>query len=566
MLSLWLTAPGPSPQGEDRYSVVFPRRGGADDASMSADPGTLTPASPHGRVLLFLLDETPRLRSVDPAEGPFLTHPSPIASLEVRDLHEGVTVIFDRASRERITSFPPPTDAVHNGLDELTGHFRVQAVFDCDSKEATGHLRAGNLLSEVVDVDLDANRADSIELQWKSTIERESLPVVEGVEWIEWKSEMLSKAAGHDVFHRAGVALPRDYHNIDAVRRHWPAVYAIPLVGDARQSALEFAPALQSEYLHTAFPQAVWICLDPSGANGNHAFVDSAANGPVTKALLQEFIPYLEQRYRLVAEPEARVLTGNGLGGFACLWLLLRANHVFSQAFVSAPEPVSMTHLGLLDLDTDRNGFTRVLSSGDVEELPALRGILGPQDDRVFMTVREAIGMEFAMHPRGDSGERFDNWNAIFCELDGATGTPRRLLDPSRGAINPVAAIEYSQFDILAALRANPARIGPILADRAHILVGARDSYYAQRGIEALKAELESWRASAGRRKSAGSIEILAQRDRDAIQTDARLRFGFAINDWFRSQGLADPLPNFDPKHPFRTPGVDAPIPGVPAR
>ncbi len=517
--------------------------------------------------MLFLVDETPRLRGVDPSEGPFLSHPSPIASIAVADFHEGVEVVFDRTAKAAIASFPLPNGAQCNGLDQLNGKFRVQAVFDAASSVSTGHQRAGNLLSNVVEIELAADRVDRIELEWQTAIESVALPTVDGVEWIERKSEMLSKAAGRDVFHRAGVALPREYHKIDATRRQWPAVYAIPghrdASADARRAALEFAPALQSEYLRTAFPQAVWICLDPNGPLGHHAFIDSAANGPVTQALVQEFIPYLEQRYRLVARPEARVLTGTGIGGFACLWLLLREQEVFSQAFVTAPEPVSMAHLGMLDLDRDTNAFTRALLDDAVEETTALRGILGPQDDRVFMSVREAIGMEHAMHPHGESGGRFDGWNAIFCSIDPSTGAPRQLIDPITGAIDPTAAVEYGQFDILAALHANPDRIGSLLSDRAHILVGARDSYFAERGIEALQTRLDAWRESAARKKGAGSIELLAQRDRHAVQTDARLRFGFAINDWFRSHGLADELPDFDPKHPFRTPGVDAPIPGT---
>jgi hypothetical protein len=200
----------------------------------------------------------------------------------------------------------------------------------------------------------------------------------------------------------------------------------------------------------------------------------------------------------------------------------------------------------------------------DATEIAAFRGILGPQDDRVYMTMREALAMETAIEPHGLSGGIFDTWNAMFCAIDPTTASPRRLIDPVSGAIDPVAANEYAQFDIVEALAANPARIGSILDDRVHILVGSRDSSYAQLGVELLKERLEAWRKSAPRRKSLGSIDVLPQRDRDAVSTDARLRFGFAINDWFRSHGLADELPSFDARKPFRTPGVDAPIPGMP--
>ncbi|RLS65443.1 MAG: hypothetical protein DWH96_00035 [Planctomycetota bacterium] len=545
---------GGSELAEDRFSVVLPSAK-AGDAFVPP-----VPAASRGRVILFFLDDLPRLLASDPSDGPFLTHPSPIASIAVANLKPDSPIVFDRSVRDAIASFPLPVDDTSNGIDSLNGRYRVQAIFDCAAQDNIGHHRAGNLLSNIVELDLSSTSEEVVALRFETAIEAVPPRKIQGVEWVEMKSTLLSEVAGHDVFLRAGVALPREYHNIDAPRRVWPAVYALPALGETHDNAIEIAPALQSENLRTAFPQAVWVCLDARGPTGQHAFVDSDANGPVTRALVTEFIPFLEQKYRLVAKPEARVLTGNGLGGFACLWLLLRAPDTFSNAFVCAPEPVAMARLGQIDLTKLTNAFV----GEDATEIAAFRGILGPQDDRVYMTMREALAMETAIEPHGLSGGIFDTWNAMFCAIDPTTASPRRLIDPVSGAIDPVAANEYAQFDIVEALAANPARIGPILDDRVHILVGSRDSSYAQLGVELLKERLEAWRKSASRRKSLGSIDVLPQRDRDAVSTDARLRFGFAINDWFRSHGLADELPSFDARKPFRTPGVDAPIPGMP--
>jgi enterochelin esterase-like enzyme len=56
--------------------------------------------------------------------------------------------------------------------------------------------------------------------------------------------------------------------------------------------------------------------------------VNSANNGPYGDALIQELIPYLEEKFRISGEPQARVLTGGSTGG----WLGLRAYRRFPLA------------------------------------------------------------------------------------------------------------------------------------------------------------------------------------------------------------------------------------------
>ena len=41
----------------------------------------------------------------------------------------------------------------------------------------------------------------------------------------------------------------------------------------------------------------VRIILDPDCGTGHHVFADSATNGPRGKALIEEFIPYLEKTF-----------------------------------------------------------------------------------------------------------------------------------------------------------------------------------------------------------------------------------------------------------------------------
>ena len=49
--------------------------------------------------------------------------------------------------------------------------------------------------------------------------------------------------------------------------------------------------------------------------------VNSANNGPYGDAILTELIPEVESRFRIIAEPYARVLTGGSTGGWESLAL-----------------------------------------------------------------------------------------------------------------------------------------------------------------------------------------------------------------------------------------------------
>ena len=65
----------------------------------------------------------------------------------------------------------------------------------------------------------------------------------------------------------------------------------------------------------------VRVILDPDCGTGHHVFADSATNGPRGRALIEEFIPYLEKTFPLVADPRARLLNGHSSGGWSSLWL-----------------------------------------------------------------------------------------------------------------------------------------------------------------------------------------------------------------------------------------------------
>jgi hypothetical protein len=508
---------GAPPRERDRIEVVLP-----------AGQAALLEGGPRaGRVILMLISQQARLDDASPVDGPFFEAPQPIYSVPVESLAAGKVVVVGQDA----AAFPCP-------LDELTGTFRVQAVFDRNGTERS-HQAPGNLLSGEQTIELNAARADVARLELTSAIEARPLPSAPNLQFVSIPSPMLSQAMGRDVSHRVGVALPRGWNDPSHRRRFWPAVYVVPGFGGDETDAESLARMLASEGSEVLCPQAVWIVLNPDSEWGHHGFVDSAANGPRGRALVEELIPELERRFRLIARPEARIVTGHSSGGWSSLWLQLRHPDFFGACFSSAPDPVDFSAFQKVNLYADQSYF----SDAEGRELASYRTPIGPEFDKVRMTTREETGMEHALSPEGRSGEQLDAYAAMYSSLDPTTKLPRRAWNPSTGLIDRVVVEnDWSRFDIARMVRANPRRHLPTLRDKVRLLVGARDNFYLERAVERLKAAVTEASSQAplpaGSPVSAGYIEIVPEATHFSLPAISRLRWFGEMRDYLRAHGL----------------------------
>src|SRR2546429_9959599 len=84
------------------------------------------------------------------------------------------------------------------------------------------------------------------------------------------------------------------------------------LARTAREPGFEFYKAWSS----AAFPRLIAVTFQhPTPYFDDSYAVNSANNGPYGDAILQELIPYLEQHFRMIRAPWARVLTGGAPPG-----------------------------------------------------------------------------------------------------------------------------------------------------------------------------------------------------------------------------------------------------------
>jgi len=524
------------PAPRDRYLFKIAPQG---DKKSDAKPDAPTPPAPpaSGRIVLFFVPDTARWASESPVEGPFFQKLQPIASVAVPAATDGATITLDDTNA---TTFGGP-------LDLLDGAWRVQAVLDTDFTER-GHVGPGDILSEPVRIELSPDRADEIRIELVHRVEAATPPATPGVEWIERKSALLSKHFRRDVNMRAGVVLPFGYDDLSYPRRMWPTIYVISGFGGNHLDAASAAAALRSPDARVAIPQAVWVFLDAETAWGHHGFCDSETNGPVGKALVEEFVPFLEERFRLISKPEARIVTGHSSGGWTSVHLALAYPATFGACFASSPDPVDFSAFQRTDIYREASLFI----GGDGSETPSYRGPLGPNEDRVFMTVRDEVGSEHAIDPNGRSGEQWAAWDAMWSPYDPAHAAPRRLCDPTSGAIDPVTVEAWSRHDIAKLFERDPARVADLFATRIRLVCGTRDSYYLNEAVERLKGKLEAWRTAARARgdkpaDGPGYIELLDGLTHDTAYSAAQLRFHRGIVEHLRDNGLADAIPGRKP-------------------
>jgi hypothetical protein len=508
-----------APPARDEFRVTLE----APDAGLLAGGGTA------GRMIVFLAAEGALSTGTQPCDAPFFDAPQPMASVAVDRLVPGTAVVVG----EGAAAFPGP-------LAALRGRFAVQAVFDRDRTER-GHLGPGNLASQVTIVELDPARADAVELRLLRRLEAEPLPTAPNLRFVEVPSRILSEALGRPVTMRAGVALPPGWDDPNHRRRMFPAVYSVPGFGGTHRDAAGVARMLATPGSEAIVPQAVWIVLDPECPLGHHGFVDSAANGPRGRALVEELVPELERRFRLVRRPEARIVTGHSSGGWSAVWLQLSQAGTFGACFASSPDPVDFSRFQNSDLYRDLSVYT----DAEGRERASYREPVVRQVDRTCMTVRDEAAMERVLGPARDSGEQWDSWSAMWSAVDPATRLPRPMFRADDGMIDrTVVESQWSRYDIARRVREDPDRTVAILRSRVRLVCGGRDGFFLERAVAGLRDAIDAAvaaRASAGGPAypaGPGYVEIVPDEDHGSMALKAGARWHAEMRAHLRAHGL----------------------------
>lgn len=427
---------------------------------------TLSPeASPKpatGRMLVFLSD------SPQPQEvlwAGFVPGNTWVAAMEVESIAPGQAIDFD----PDVKAFPRPFSQAKPGA------YQVMALLDVDHSYNYTRRNEGDLYGPVVKIEnLNPANARPVELVLNKRTEAQSRPAeTDNLKLVEFESPLLAAFWGRPIVIRAGVVLPPGFST--APDRRYPAVYHNHgFGGDYRGAWGGARPLLKAIEDGKALPM-VHVFLDGSFPTGDHEFADSVNNGPWGRALTAEFIPYLEQRFRLIEKPSARFLTGHSSGGWASLWLQVAYPDFFGGCWATAPDPVDFRSFTGIDATPGSNDNAYRRPDGSPHYLIRMRS-------KDTVTIETFTGQEDVL---GEYGGQMASFEWVFSPK-GPDGRPMKLFNRVTGELDSTVEQAWRKYDIRLILEANWPTLEPKLRGKVNVICGGQDTFYLDEAVAKL--------------------------------------------------------------------------------
>ncbi|HTL05218.1 MAG TPA: alpha/beta hydrolase-fold protein [Gemmatimonadales bacterium] len=492
LLSTALAAPA------SRLQAQLPRIEISIDAAAHSGPLT-------GRLVLVVARRAePEPRYAISPSGPALF------AVDLDALPAGRPVVIDSAA----LGFPWP-------LAQLPpGDYFLQAVVNVYelARRADGHriwvhlndgsqepfqVAAGNLYSEVVPFRLGPGVTARVAVTHR-------IPPAEPAGDTDWVKHLRVQSAkltafwGRPVYLNATVLLPRGYADHAATR--YPVVFTLghsvpfsfstdsararglgtlnPVTG--LETGFDFYRAWSAD----GFPRIVAVSLEQQTPYFPDSYsVNSANNGPYGDAVVEELIPELERRFRLIGKPYARLLEGASTGGWQSLALQLQHPDFFGGAWVLQPDPVDFRRDQLVNIYEDTSAFALPTGPFTATERPFRRTTQG----QVVWTLRQLSLFEEVLGTRGRSGYQLEGWEAVYGPV-GADGYPRPLWNKLSGVIDKEVAAYWKEhgFDLRDYAQRNWPALGPRLAGKLHFFAGDMDDFYLNLAVYQFEDFLKS--------------------------------------------------------------------------
>lgn len=404
-----------------------------------------------GRIYLFTTEK----KDAEPRMGPNWFTPEPIAALDVTDWRPDTPLVISPSTPGLLT-LPRP-------LEEWPRVARrVQAVARFNAWERNVGTGAGNGFSAIVDVPAETP-TEPVRLTIDQVVPARTFTETQWSMLCEVRSSLLSEFHHREVAIRAAVHLPASYY--DQPERRYPVIFNTPGFGGTHFDGVRNEPIKEENPGGVEF---IRVTLDPSCPWGHHVFADSANNGPWGTALVSEWLPEFEQRFRTVTAPHARFVTGHSSGGWTCLWLQLNHRDVFGGVWSTAPDSIDFRDFSRVNIYRTGENYYRTAAG---HRRPIARK--GEHEIRVFID-------DFDLMERvlGHGGQ-FESFEAVFSPR-GNHGQPQRLWDRTSGVIDLNVAKAWEAYDINLFLTRNWTTHGPQLQGKIHIFMGEYDTFYLE--------------------------------------------------------------------------------------
>jgi hypothetical protein len=440
------------------------------------------PGPVSGRLLVFLKkgtgDKEVNIQEFHPAE-------TSVAAQEVHDLLPGSSVEIDADT----IAYPKPFSALP------ADDYEIQAVLDPDHTYNYSGRTPSDWITPVVSLTkwtpgsseptltLDGHaEANPMRAPAIAKAHEQVKPGV--IEEQELVSPLLTHFSGNPTSIKAWVVLPPGYEK-DA-STHYPTVYYTHGFGGSQDGNLLPATTIRSRMEAGTMPPMIWVMLDESCPQGTHEFADSVNNGPWGTALTTEFIPMLEQKYRMDAKPTGRFLNGHSSGGWATLQLQINFPQVFGGTWSTSPDPSDFHNFTGPDLYAPH---ANVFHRPDGTLYPIMR-----MDGKVVATLEQFTKIEAVLGPYGGQITSFE-W--VFSPRS-KSGAPMPMFDHLTGDVDPtVVAYWHDHYDLAHLVEEKWPTQSALLKGRIHLFVGTADTFYLDSSAHLFDARLAKLGADA---------------------------------------------------------------------
>ena len=424
----------------------------------------------------------------------------------VSRLHPGEPGVIDSES------FGFPLNSIHDippGDYFVQGFVNVYTKFDRadghtvwlhkDQWEGQNWLRSpGNMYSEVKKIHIDPSQNKVIRISCGQVIPAVTIPPdTEWVRRIKFRSRLLSDFWGQPMYLGATILLPKGYHEdperrypVNYIQGHFSLRAPYGFTAEEPDAENRWAQRGYDFYKYWTSEEcprmlAVTFQHPCPYYDDSHA-MNSPNLGPYGDAVMQELIPYIEKKFRVIPEPYARILSGGSTGGWISLALQIFHPDFFGGTFSLCPDSVDFRAHQIVNIYEDKNAYYTEYDWLRVERPDCRR-----PNGEVTEMMKDENFFELAVGDNCRSGGQWEIYMACYGPV-GEDGYPKPLWDKRTGEINPeVAAYWRDHFDLRVYLENNWPRIGPKLKDKIHIYVGDMDSYYLNNAVEFMEEFLE---------------------------------------------------------------------------
>jgi hypothetical protein len=404
--------------------------------------------------------------------------PEKIVSIDAGDLGTPLDSITDIPAGDY---FVQAMVVVYSEFHRADGH--VVWMHDDQWEGQRWNRSPGSLFSAVQRVHIDAGAGGVIKLVADQALPPIAEPAdTKYVKHLKFQSPSLTKFWGRPIYLGAVVLLPRDY---ERETMSYPVNYVQGHFSTAAPYGFDGTNDFSKAWLSDGFPRMLAATFQhPTPYFDDSYAVNSANNGPYGDAIMQELIPELERRFRVIREPYARILSGGSTGGWEAAALQIFHPDFFGGAWAYCPDSVTFTDVEGINIYEDENAFYKVY---DWRKVPTANSRM--VNGQLVMTSQQRNYFELVNGTRGRSGEQLDVWSSVFGPI-GSDGYFQPLFDKKTGVINKdVAAYWKEHYDLLYYLQTHWSTVGPKIVDKLFFYTGDADTYYLNNSTK----ELEKW-------------------------------------------------------------------------